>query len=222
MTRRAIVTAALLVAALMSQEADAASVLLNGGFEDGVTSVTAPDGMGGTITNPNVPVDWNPDFNFVINPAVAGVSNLFVNSGSFALRIAVLDSQPAEVGQSFTDVAGARYLVTFSIAYSSDIMDPGAFLRIAVGGSSFTITNPDLSFFSSYRSESISFIGSDFDELTIQAASDPGFWYIDDVSVVQEITAVPLPAALPLFATGIGGFGLLGWRRKRKAQAVAA
>jgi hypothetical protein len=33
-------------------------------------------------------------------------------------------------------------------------------------------------------------------------------------------TATPLPAALPLFATGIGGLGLLGWRRKRKARAV--
>ena len=32
---------------------------------------------------------------------------------------------------------------------------------------------------------------------------------------------VPLPAALPLFATGLGGLGLLGWRRKRKAQAAA-
>jgi hypothetical protein len=31
---------------------------------------------------------------------------------------------------------------------------------------------------------------------------------------------VPIPAALPLFATGLGGLGLLGWRRKRKAQAV--
>ena len=30
----------------------------------------------------------------------------------------------------------------------------------------------------------------------------------------------PLPAALPLFATGLGAMGLLGWRRKRKAQAV--
>src|SRR5262249_13456540 len=27
--------------------------------------------------------------------------------------------------------------------------------------------------------------------------------------------AGPLPAPLPLFATGIGGLGLLGWRRKR-------
>jgi hypothetical protein len=32
----------------------------------------------------------------------------------------------------------------------------------------------------------------------------------------------PLPAALPLFASGLGGLGLLGWRRKRKAAALAA
>jgi hypothetical protein len=36
------------------------------------------------------------------------------------------------------------------------------------------------------------------------------------------VSAVPLPAALPLFATGLGALGLLGWRRKRKAAALAA
>jgi hypothetical protein len=30
----------------------------------------------------------------------------------------------------------------------------------------------------------------------------------------------PLPAALPLFATGLGALGLLGWRRKRKARSI--
>ena len=44
---------------------------------------------------------------------------------------------------------------------------------------------------------------------------------IDSVTGDATFTATPLPAALPLFATGIGGLGLLGWRRKRKAQAVA-
>ena len=34
------------------------------------------------------------------------------------------------------------------------------------------------------------------------------------------VSQVPLPAALPLFATGLGALGLLGWRRKRKAQAA--
>src|SRR5262249_18316917 len=36
------------------------------------------------------------------------------------------------------------------------------------------------------------------------------------------LSEVPLPAALPLFATGLGVLGLLGWRRKRKAAANVA
>jgi hypothetical protein len=36
------------------------------------------------------------------------------------------------------------------------------------------------------------------------------------------ISATPLPAALPLFATGLGALGLFGWRKKRKAAAQVA
>jgi hypothetical protein len=32
---------------------------------------------------------------------------------------------------------------------------------------------------------------------------------------------VPLPGALPLFATGLAGLGMLGWRKRRKAAATA-
>jgi hypothetical protein len=44
---------------------------------------------------------------------------------------------------------------------------------------------------------------------------------LNDVEGPVTFTATPLPTALPLFATGIGALGLLGWCRKRKAQAVA-
>ena len=40
-------------------------------------------------------------------------------------------------------------------------------------------------------------------------------------NLTGTVVATPLPAALPLFATGLGALGLLGWRRKRKAQAAA-
>ena len=39
---------------------------------------------------------------------------------------------------------------------------------------------------------------------------------------VPSTPATPLPAALPLFATGLGVMGLFGWRRKRKNAAALA
>jgi hypothetical protein len=41
----------------------------------------------------------------------------------------------------------------------------------------------------------------------------------DVAFAVLRVNDTPLPAALPLFATGLGALGLLGWRTKRKAQA---
>jgi PEP-CTERM motif len=38
-------------------------------------------------------------------------------------------------------------------------------------------------------------------------------------NLVFSAGATPLPGALPLFASGLGALGLLGWRRKRKAAA---
>jgi hypothetical protein len=37
-----------------------------------------------------------------------------------------------------------------------------------------------------------------------------------------SVTPTPLPAALPLFASGLGALGLFGWRRKRKSAAAIA
>ena len=59
-------------------------------------------------------------------------------------------------------------------------------------------------------------------DITIPPA---GAFQTDTFNITEMVTVtdpVPAPAALPLFATGLGALGLLGWRRKRKAAALAA
>jgi len=51
--------------------------------------------------------------------------------------------------------------------------------------------------------------------LTIATSADTG-------SFTGTLTTTPLPAALPLFAGGLGALGLFGWRRKRKNAAALA
>lgn len=41
------------------------------------------------------------------------------------------------------------------------------------------------------------------------------FYAIDDLSFNNNISAVPLPAGLPLYGAGIALLGFMGWRRKR-------
>jgi hypothetical protein len=57
---------------------------------------------------------------------------------------------------------------------------------------------------------------------TVALPGEPGIFDIDDVSYgALEDTGpsnpVPLPPALPLFATGLGALGLFGWWRRRRA-----
>jgi hypothetical protein len=51
------------------------------------------------------------------------------------------------------------------------------------------------------------------------ANNGPG-WYNDNTGSLT-VNVTPLPAALPLFAGGLGALGLLGWRRKRTGRSVA-
>jgi hypothetical protein len=62
--------------------------------------------------------------------------------------------------------------------------------------------------------------GGDVDISTSLAVINDSF----DTVQFTEIAGLPtpLPATLPLFASGLGALGLLGWRRKRKASAALA
>lgn len=52
------------------------------------------------------------------------------------------------------------------------------------------------------------------------ATTNEGY-VLGNPSMWTAMSQTPIPAALPLFASGLGAIGLLGWRRKRKAAALA-
>jgi hypothetical protein len=64
----------------------------------------------------------------------------------------------------------------------------------------------------------------------VYQADDQYYNYVDNLVTASAYnfndqgtwSVTPLPAALPLFATGLGAMGLLGWRRKRKNTAAIA
>jgi hypothetical protein len=60
-------------------------------------------------------------------------------------------------------------------------------------------------------------------QITYDLSADAGVTLLlsEGVGNTPPTSTTPLPAALPLFATGLGAFGLLARRRKRKASAAA-
>jgi hypothetical protein len=79
--------------------------------------------------------------------------------------------------------------------------------------------NGTLYSFNSVNADGLNLIGTDF-YFAIDGGVDlPVSYYVS--GLVWNPATTPVPAALPLFATGLGAMGLLGLRKKRKAQAAA-
>ncbi len=56
-------------------------------------------------------------------------------------------------------------------------------------------------------------------DLSVGSGNQPNLSHISWYNSEPSVSAVPLPAALPLFGGALGLIGLLGWRRKRTAVA---
>lgn len=99
-----------------------------------------------------------------------------------------------------------------SVAPLNGIVESNGYNLLALGVNLLPVTA------SKFRAEFVQF------GLVDPSASGPriieldGFsTYLSQATVPSE---VPLPAALPLFASGLGVMGLLAWRRRRKVQAA--
>ena len=126
---------------------------------------------------------------------------------------------------NYNTVNGALFPVTFTL----DVLLGGVWTNI------FTDTTTGTSFLSN----EISNVSFAFGEVTglrgTGTGQSPGFdplqnWALGGNfpptvfnfdAINPPISAVPLPAALPLFGTGLAAMGFIGWRRKRKLNEAA-
>jgi len=117
------------------------------------------------------------------------------------------------ISQTLATIPGGTYQVSFWLLF--DGLMPSEFSASFGGVSLTSLTNPPFSDgFNAFFSFSVIATGANT-TLAFNFRDDPGFLGLDDV----DVSPTPLPAGLPLFATGVGALGLLGWRRKRKTAA---
>jgi hypothetical protein len=103
-----------------------------------------------------------------------------------------------------------------NVAADVDQMGGVAGFTSAAGANLFLVTNPA---FASYTLGLIDDTdGPGIGTSTSFLTGSGGSFTLTSITGDAEFAGTPLPAALPLFATGLGALGLLGWRRKRKAR----
>jgi hypothetical protein len=131
---------------------------------------------------------------------------------------------------------GTGLTVTVLSSPSGNVLGGGwDFIGSSLGGDAFTVTGgavtfADAAFYRDSGDDVVFFgdYGGYFPELFSTNEFDLGFDHTDHFTIGVQTqfslaeTAVPLPAALPMFASGLGVLGLLAWRRRSKPAAAPA
>ena len=232
---RSVVYAAATAVVVLASPANADFV--NGSFETTVPAVAAggfntyfvgDTGLTGwTVTGPT-------------GTGVSAVSGTFsqngvtfnAQAGSLWLDLTGNNSNSTEgVAQSVATTIGDVYRISFWVGNTSggSIFGTTSTVNVSVnGGPSAPFTNSQANATGlTWQQFTLDFTASTAMTLINFANGDPGGDNsngLDNVTLTDRgpsTSPVPLPGALPLFATGLSALGLLGWRRKRKAHAAA-
>jgi len=198
----------------LATRSDAAEFIQNGGFEGAATQ------DGASI----VPNGWNP------NPGYTGFGfNMVTDNpnhvydGTYSLQIGNYTYEPVpSLSQTFADKAGSPYSGTLYISYGgAPTTDTQGSFQVLLD--STVVVSLDYTAPGAFKEYSFSFFGSGSDTLTIQGNTNPGEWFVDDVSVTgSSIGAVPESSTWAMLILGFAGIGFMAYRRKSKPALMAA
>jgi hypothetical protein len=163
------------------------------GFNDNLYSVNPTNGSLTLIGNTGIPI---------VSPTgmSANGPNLFINSQSSLYLVDTSTGLASLIGSSG------------SVQFGTMVYIDGVYYAGTATGTPYKVVTFD-------PNTAAVLTGQDSNSnVSGQDSNSNVFWGLAPDDTTTDAT--PLPAALPLFATGIGGLGLLDWRRKRRAQAV--
>ena len=150
----------------------------------------------GFLPNPPGFPDWTGSFTITFDPTASGSQSGPLNAFSSNL--------PAIYGAFSYGLTGPGYLLAI---FNDSTCSGGSFCAINSGADQAVML------LIVAASGGLTFGGAEVGSTTSPRDVFESF--------TGTVTPTPLPATLPLLITGLGGLGLLGWRRKRKAQAAA-
>jgi choice-of-anchor C domain-containing protein len=211
---------AVAVLACAATAAQASSLIINGGFEEGADP--------GSYTTLNLGSNALPGW--VIGGNSIDVVGTYWQPSEGKRSIDLAGNGAGGIGQSFATTIGQTYHVSFDLAGNptDNTVDPIKSLLYGVyglsGGSLPTIKGAPFDTTHTSKTDmgwkhlGFNFVATDtttvlaFLAIT-QSAFGPA---LDNVAV----NAVPLPAALPLFAAGMAGLGAMGRMRSRRKRGL--
>ena len=196
--------------------AHAVSLLVNGGFETG----TDPNvGTGGFRT-------ILPGGTDIFGWTVSGGSVDYIGTywqpgeGSRSIDLSGTGTTPptGSLSQQFATTAGQKQLVSFLLAGNPD-SGPNlktAGLVVGVDLSIYTFDTTGLHKTNMGWTTDLVFVDRNDDRSLYHHFQQPNQYAIRPGTDGASVEAVPLPAALPLFASGLAGLGWLGRRRRKQ------
>jgi hypothetical protein len=208
-----------------------------GGYITDTTSSTMSNWLGGGTVNSTV-ANYSVTWYFLGNEAAnqdqlslnSGTFNFSTTSGSLGAGNHNSNLGPSTAYDSLISIgsttgSGANAPISFSLSdisaggATSDISGQTGFADIYVNPMcGVSVCGSSLALLSGWQvsTTATNWFAIGYNDT---GSSDKDY---DDLVFVGEITATPLPAALPLFAGGLGFLGFLGKREKRKNDAAIA
>lgn len=179
------------------------NLIVNGGFETGDFTGWTPNAVSFPMYPVTSPVE---EGNYAVQIAGYSIENFPALGG------------PATLTQVVTDAPSQSYELSFWIYQQN--MGPITFFDVTWDGSTVVSMSYPASDSGDipYVNFTVNVLGTGSDTLQFISANDPGYTYLDNVS----LTAVPEPSTWAMMILGFAGLGFAGYRKTKRGVVFSA